>query len=76
MESVTGRKEADLKKFVPNLFAALQIMREFRGEGRFRGKVFEPVRLVISPKHPSFDRAVEACLNRDLLNVSMPIDLD
>ncbi|KAA1076205.1 Structural maintenance of chromosomes protein 5 [Puccinia graminis f. sp. tritici] len=68
MESVTGRKEADLKKFAPNVFAALQIMREFRDEGRFRGKAFEPVRLEISPKHPSFDRAVEACLNRDLLN--------
>ncbi|KAH9470536.1 hypothetical protein Pst134EA_007785 [Puccinia striiformis f. sp. tritici] len=68
LESVSGRKEADLKRHIPPLFQALQMMRDLKAENRFRGKVFEPVRLEISPKHPSFDRAVEGSLNGALLN--------
>ncbi|WAR53560.1 hypothetical protein PtB15_3B68 [Puccinia triticina] len=68
LESVSGRKEEDLNRHGPNIYKALLIMRTMKAEDRFRGKVFEPVRLEVSPKHPSFDRAVEACLPRDLLN--------
>ncbi|KAH9460691.1 hypothetical protein Pst134EB_008853 [Puccinia striiformis f. sp. tritici] len=68
LESVSGRKEADLKRHIPPLFQALQMMRDLKAENRFRGKVFEPVRLEISPKHPWFDRAVEGSLNGALLN--------
>ncbi|PLW22445.1 hypothetical protein PCASD_07790 [Puccinia coronata f. sp. avenae] len=68
LESVTGRKEADLNRYASNVSRALQRMRQFKAEGKFRGKAFEPVRLAISPKHQSYTQAVEACLNRDLLN--------
>lgn len=68
LQSVSGRKEADLKHHHPRLFTALQMMRQFKAEGRFRGKAFEPVRLEISPKEPRFARAIEGCLSKDVLN--------
>ncbi|KAI8451764.1 hypothetical protein BY996DRAFT_6432043 [Phakopsora pachyrhizi] len=68
LRSVSHRQEADIKQYSPNLFKALQVMRELQQRGRFRAKVYEPIRLVISPKKPDFAQAVEGCMSMDLMN--------
>ncbi|MBW0476478.1 hypothetical protein O181_016193 [Austropuccinia psidii MF-1] len=74
LQSVSGRKEADLRSHLPKVFQALQIMRQLKQEGKFSGKVFEPLRLLVTPKEPRFARAIEGCVTNDLLNTFLFTD--
>lgn len=74
LRSISSRREANLKQYAPNLFTALQTMRRFKQEGKFRGRVYEPVRLEITPKDLRYARAIEGCLSNDLLNTILCTD--
>lgn len=68
LKNVAVVKENALKQ-IPGLHDALLLQRRLKQENKFRGTVFEPVRLLISPKDPKFARAIEGCVDSYTLNV-------
>ncbi|KAH9824906.1 hypothetical protein DFH28DRAFT_942164 [Melampsora americana] len=70
LNNVTFRKEAALRdnRHTVNVYNALQTMRQLRDAGRFQGQVFEPIRMVISPKNMNAVQAIEGCLGFGVFN--------
>lgn len=70
LNDVTFRKEAALRgnRSTANVYNALLTMRQLRDAGRFQGQVFEPIRMVISPKNTNAVQAIEGCLGFGVFN--------